>query len=135
MKDGSLLTDFVGHNGYVSCITISPDGTLCASAGKDGVIILWDVNNKTALFTLTPGDEVNALAFSPNRFWLAAATSSSIKIYDLQAKTLKDELKPEVAEGKTPECISLAWSYDGQNLFSGYTDNLVRVWQVMTNSA
>lgn len=81
------------------------------------------------------GDEVNALAFSPNRFWLAAATSDSVKIFDLQAKKLKDELKPEVAEGKTPECISLAWSYDGQNLFSGYTDNLIRVWQVMTSSA
>ena len=46
-----------------------------------------------------------------------------------------DELRPEGAtdaagEGgsntKEPECISLAWSADGQTLFAGYTDNLVR---------
>jgi len=34
--------------------------------------------------------------------------------------------------GKAPpaQCISLAWSADGQTLFAGYTDNLIRVWQV-----
>ncbi|VEU22770.1 DEKNAAC103844 [Brettanomyces naardenensis] len=134
LTDGSLLADFVGHNGYISCITISPDGSLCASGGKDGVIILWDLSSRQILYTLNAGNEINALAFSPNRFWLCAATSSSIMIFNLQERSLKDELKPEVAEGKTPECISLAWSSDGQNLFSGYTDNLIRVWQVMTSS-
>jgi guanine nucleotide-binding protein subunit beta-2-like 1 protein len=135
MDDASLLTDFVGHNGYISNITISPDGSLCASGGKDGSIILWDLGSNDVLYTLNAGDEINALAFSPNRFWLAAATSTSIKIFNLQDRTLSEELKPEVAEGKTPECVSLAWSSDGQNLFSGYTDNLIRVWQVMTASA
>lgn len=135
MNDAKLLSDFVGHNGYVSNITISPDGSLCASGGKDGSIILWDLTNNEVLYTLNAGDEINALAFSPNRFWLAAATSTSIKIFNLQDRELSDELQPEVAEGKTPECVSLAWSSDGQNLFSGYTDDLIRVWQVMTASA
>lgn len=135
MSDASLLSNFIGHNGYVSCITISPDGSLCASAGKDGSIVLWDLGSNEVLFTLNAGDEINALAFSPNRYWLAAATSNSIKIFHLQEQVLADELKPEVAEGKTPECVSLAWSSDGQNLFSGYTDHLIRVWQVMTSSA
>ena len=134
MTKGTLTADFIGHNGYVTCITPSPDGSLCASGGKDGVIILWDLASKKLLYTLNSGHEINALAFSPNRFWLCAATSSSIEVFNLQERTLKDELKPEVAEGKPPVCISLAWSKDGQNLFSGYTDNLIRVWQVMTSS-
>lgn len=45
-----------------------------------------------------------------------------------------DELKPDVINmgGKAPaaDCISLAWSADGQTLFAGYTDNVIRVWQV-----
>ncbi|GMG34923.1 unnamed protein product [Ambrosiozyma monospora] len=134
LENKELVADFVGHSGYISAITISPDGSLCASGGKDGSIVLWDLASKEVLYSLTAGDEINALAFSPNRYWLCAATSSSIKIYNLQERELKDELKPEVAEGKTPECLSLAWSADGQNLFSGYTDNLIRVWQVMTSS-
>ncbi|CDK29593.1 unnamed protein product [Kuraishia capsulata CBS 1993] len=132
----SVNADYVGHNGYVSAVTIAPDATLCASGGKDGIIV-WDLSGKKVLFTLPSGDVVHDLAFSPNRYWLCAATSASIKIYNLQSQSLMDELKPEVssaAGGKEPECISVAWSADGQSLFSGYTDNLIRVWQVMTSS-
>ena len=45
-----------------------------------------------------------------------------------------DELKQEVisisSKAKAADCISLAWSADGQTLFAGYTDSLIRVWQV-----
>lgn len=135
MNDCSLKADFIGHSGYVSALTVSPDGSLCASGGKDGSIILWDLSLSRCLYTLASGDEIYALAFSPNRYWLCAATTSSIKIYNLEERKLMDELKPEFTTGeKEPECISLAWSADGQNLFAGYTDNVIRVWQVMTSS-
>ena len=80
----------------------------------------------------------DALTFSPNRYWLCAATASAIKIFNLEKKIPVDELKPDfVVTGKNskePECISLAWSADGQCLFAGYTDNKIRVWQVMQSS-
>ena len=41
--------------------------------------------------------------------------------------------RPEVpgsARAEPPQVTSLAWSADGQTLFAGYTDNLIRVWQV-----
>ena len=99
---------------------------------------MWDLNSKLTMYTLNANAEVHALAFSPSRYWLAAATATGIKIFNLQERTLLDELKPEFAIGakaKDPEAISLAWSADGQNLFAGYTDNVIRVWQVMTSSA
>ncbi|XXZ97871.1 G-protein beta subunit and guanine dissociation inhibitor for Gpa2p [Meyerozyma guilliermondii] len=138
LNEYNVNADFIGHTGYISCITISPDGSLCASSGKDGVIILWDLNSNLTLYTLNANAEVHALAFSPSRYWLAAATATGIKIFNLQERTLLDELKPEFAIGakaKDPEAVSLAWSADGQNLFAGYTDNVIRVWQVMTSSA
>ena len=48
------------------------------------------------------------------------------------SRSIVDELKPEydVAYGKIPECVSIAWSADGQTLFGGFTDNLIRVWTV-----
>lgn len=39
-----LKTDLSGHKGYVNTVTVSPDGSLCASGGKDGVAMLWDLN-------------------------------------------------------------------------------------------
>ena len=125
-----MKTNHPGHNGYVSTITISPDGSLCASGGKDGVIMLWDLNEDKHLYSLEAGDIINALTFSPNRYWLCAATSSGIKIWDLEMKSVVDELKVtmESAGGNvTPEPISLAWSADGQTLFAGYTDNQVMI--------
>merc|ERR1711909_14886 len=44
-----------------------------------------------------------------------------------------DELNTEVsgaARADPPQCLSLAWSADGQTLFAGYSDNIIRVWQV-----
>lgn len=70
-----------GHNGNVNTVSVSPDGSLCASGGKDGVTMLWDLNDRRHLYSLEAGEEINALCFSPNRYWLCAATGSTIKIW------------------------------------------------------
>jgi guanine nucleotide-binding protein subunit beta-2-like 1 protein len=133
-----IQTDHIGHTGYINTVTISPDGSLCASGGKDGTTMLWDLNESKHLYSLTAGDEIHALVFSPNRYWLCAATSSSIIIFDLEKKSKVDELKPEFMEvgkkSREPECVSLAWSADGQTLFAGYTDNKIRCWGVMSRA-
>lgn len=127
-----LQVNHLGHSGYVNTVAISPDGTLCASAGKDGIVMLWDLNKHRHLYSLEAGDIIHTLVFSPNRYWLCAATATSIKIWDLLSKTIIDDLRPEFPASKTskPECVSLAWSADGATLFSGYTDNNIRVWEV-----
>lgn len=38
-----LRTNLVGHSGYLNTVTVSPDGSLCASGGKDGTAMLWDL--------------------------------------------------------------------------------------------
>eukprot|EP00601_Ochromonadales_sp_CCMP2298_P025912 CAMPEP_0173294506 /NCGR_PEP_ID=MMETSP1143-20121109/13914_1 /TAXON_ID=483371 /ORGANISM="non described non described, Strain CCMP2298" /LENGTH=299 /DNA_ID=CAMNT_0014234197 /DNA_START=24 /DNA_END=920 /DNA_ORIENTATION=+ len=117
-----LRTDLVGHTGYVNTVTVSPDGSLCASGGKDNTAMLWDLNEGKHLYSLDAGAEIHALCFSPNRYWLCAATPAGIKIWDLESKSLVDELNPEFPPvGKkalSPSCISLAWSADGNTLFS-----------------
>ncbi len=133
-----LRCDLVGHTGYINNVTVSPDGSLCASGGKDTTCMLWDLNEGKHLYSLDAGDIIHSLVFSPNRYWLCAATSSSIKIWDLESKSLVDELTPDfgVLGSKTnaPQCISLAWSADGNTLFSGYTDHIIRVWGVTSRA-
>lgn len=101
--------------------------------------MLWDLNESKHLYSLNAGDEIHALVFSPNRYWLCAATARSIIIFDLEKKSKVDELTPEFFDmgnkkSREPECVSLAWSADGQTLFSGYTDNKIRAWGVMNRT-
>ncbi|KAJ6687325.1 RECEPTOR FOR ACTIVATED PROTEIN KINASE C RACK1 [Salix koriyanagi] len=135
-----------GHSGYVNTVAVSPDGSLCASGGKDGVILLWDLAEGKRLYSLDAGAVINALCFSPNRYWLCAATENSIKIWDLESKLVVDDLKVDLkAEAEKSEgtvtataasttkriyCTCLNWSADGSTLFSGYTDGVIRVWGV-----
>jgi hypothetical protein len=85
--------------------------------------MLWDLNESKHLYSLNAGDVIHSLVFSPNRYWLCAATASNIIIFDLEKKSKVDELKPEFmsesSKSRDPECVSLAWSADGQTLFAG----------------
>jgi guanine nucleotide-binding protein subunit beta-2-like 1 protein len=131
----SLRTNLLGHKGYVNTVTVSPDGSLCASGGKDGIAMLWDLNEGRHLSSLDAGDIIHSLVFSPIRYWLCAATASTIKIWDLESKQCVADLAPEdmveMSKKAVPiQCISLTWSADGGTLYGGYTDNIIRVWQV-----
>lgn len=76
-----LKYNLVGHTGYLNTVTVSPDGSLCASGGRDGTAMLWDLNEGKHLYSLDAGDVINTLVFSPNRYWLCAGTNRSIKIW------------------------------------------------------
>jgi len=127
-----LRKNLVGHTGYVNSATVSPDGSLCASGGKDGTAMLWDLNEGKHLYSLDAGDVINSLVFSPNRYWLCAGTNSGVKIWDLESKNVVADLNKNYpdfqAKNRNPACLSLAWSLDGSTLFAGYSDHLIRVW-------
>jgi len=130
-----LRTNHIGHTGYINTVTVSPDGSLCASGGKDGLTMLWDLNERKHLYSLEAGDTINALVFSPNRYWLCAAAGPTIRIWDLESKSVVEDLKPEIAlstsRAQAPQVLSLAWSADGKYLFAGYSDNNIRVYEVL----
>jgi len=134
LGDLKLRTNLAGHTGVVNSVTVSPDGSLCASGGKDGMAMLWDLSEGRLLYNLSADCEITALVFSPNRYWLCAATTRSIKIWDLESKVVVDELRPEFPplgpKAVAPFCVSLQWNLDGSLLFTGWTDGQVRVWRV-----
>eukprot|EP00699_Malawimonas_sp_californiana_P001464 EC715601.1.p2 GENE.EC715601.1~~EC715601.1.p2 ORF type:complete len:101 (+),score=43.49 EC715601.1:208-510(+) len=97
--------------------------------------MLWDLKDGKRLYNLEANATINALTFSPNRYWLCAAAGGAIKIWDLETKTEVDSLTVEshssIGPKATPvQCTSLAWSADGNTLFAGYTDGIIRVWGI-----
>jgi guanine nucleotide-binding protein subunit beta-2-like 1 protein len=140
MKNLQCKFNLVGHQGYVNSVTVSPDGTLCASGGKDGSAKLWDINEGKDLYSLETGDVINALSFSPVRYWLCAATNSSIIVWDLETKVELDvvrfngqaeDIAPGTKKAEPIACTSLSWSADGSVLYAGYANHTIRAYHVV----
>jgi WD40 repeat protein len=51
-----LKTNHIGHTGYLNTVTMSPDGSLCASGGKDAKVgqtlipVLWSRSRNVGSF-------------------------------------------------------------------------------------
>lgn len=133
-----LRTKLIGHGGPVYTVTISPDGSLCASGGKDCTVMLWDVSEGKHLYSLDAGAPINALCFSPKNYWLVAATDDGIKLWDLENKQILDDHRRPTDEANSfnpagkclPWAVSVAWSADGNALFVGGTDSHVHVYEI-----
>jgi len=140
-----LKYNLKGHKTHVNTVTVSPDGSLCASGDKSGQAMLWDLNEGKPLSHLDATSPINDLCFSPNRYWLCAATQNgNIRIWDLESKQVVAELtlgeQEEQAEQrrdgrvKRPaSCNCICWSTDGFTLYAGYSDNRIRVWKLLRN--
>lgn len=130
-----LKYNLVGHTGFLNTVTVSPDGSLCASGGRDAFAILWDLQEGKKLCQLYGHDFINALCFSPNRYWLCAATHTSIQIWDLEAKRILHDISIRDSNSRTKSttklrCTSLQWSTDGVILFAGYADGKIRLFKL-----
>ena len=122
-----------GHSQVVNKVVVSPDGALCASGSKDGSVIIWDLATGMEQYRVNAEEAVNDIAFSPANYWIAIATTKEVIIYDLDKKEKVCAVAPEFDVGKkgsVPCCTCLCWSMDGASLFTGYTDNVIRVWDV-----
>jgi WD40 repeat protein len=117
------------HTAGVLAVAYSPDGKTLATAGKDKLIVLWDVGSWRARGTLdgNPGD-VSKLAFSPDGSRLASVTSApdtcSIRLWDVRTATSASTLG-----GPNSGMLGLDWSVDGKWLVCAGWDRTVRVWE------
>jgi guanine nucleotide-binding protein subunit beta-2-like 1 protein len=72
---------------YLSSLALAPSGAFIASGGKEGLLKIWAIKQKTDLsFELEQArafalnSEINALAFSPKFFWVACGCDNGIKV-------------------------------------------------------
>lgn len=136
MEKMNVEYNLIGHEQLVNKVVASPDGSLCASAGKDGYVIIWDLATGLESFRIPVDEEVTDVAFSPANYWIAISTTKEIILYDLESKSVVTSNTPvfvkksEKSKAMTPVCKCLCWSMDGTKLYTGYTDNIIRVWEV-----
>jgi WD40 repeat protein len=133
---GQLVQDVSPVNGAIRGCDISPDGRLLALAGvrgtsSQGVVRLWDLSAQkfVAESPLQPS-RVNTVRFSPDGTRLAGGLREGpLLLMDVTPTSLTQR---RVWQGHRLDVFDLAFSPDGQKLFSGSRDQTVGVWDGLT---
>jgi WD40 repeat protein len=90
------LVTFLGHDGAITDLIYSPDGSLIATASKDGNIRIWGASDGSVIRTLSGhGGGVNSIAFSPDGAMLVSGSDDrTAKLWNLADGSVERTLVP-----------------------------------------
>ncbi len=119
-----LVRTFPGHKGVVSEVQFSPDGTYLATAGIDGSIRLWHVDDGQLHATLDGnGGGIRSIAFGPGGdVLLAGRDDRTLKLWSIPG------VKPDSFAVQGSPVRALLLCRDGRRLVSGGEDGVLRIW-------
>ena len=126
--DGSRVGNLSGHATAVWAVDASSDGKLVATAGYDGMVKLWDMQNRKLKADLNQHKGwVRSLAFSPDGSQLVTAgEDGSVIVWS----TSSGKAVTTVAAHKGP-VTAITFSSEGKTFVTGGGDNLVKIWNAL----
>lgn len=92
--------------------------------------------NQDVLLTEPPSDTVQALSFSPETlapksFLVSASWDKEVRCWDVQSNGSSSPVGMIKHDGPV---LDVAWSADGQHVFSAGGDKIVKMWQLSSNN-
>jgi eukaryotic-like serine/threonine-protein kinase len=124
---------------------LSPDSKQIAAGSTDGIVRVWDVAMRRAIFTYrghtssvnTVAWQQGPLLFSANETRIASGgADGTVQVWsfgkaknakDQQAMTLQGNVL--VYRGHSDAVTSVTWSPDRERIASGSVDGTVQLWQ------
>ncbi len=104
LPPGPVIPARQGHSGPVQKMVVDQGGKLLVTAGADGKLILWDFGKHEMLRTIAEGLEpVQDLAVSPDGQWVAAASGSTLSVWETETGRLVKQLP-----GQNPRALAFS---------------------------
>jgi WD40 repeat protein len=122
---GEEVRSLIGHQDWVTGISILPDGQFAISSSLDGTLREWDLANghNTRVIKAQP-DGVSAQVVSPDgNYAITSGWDGVVRIWDLRTWENRRTFKAHV------EAVGvMAMTPDGRRIITGANDRLIRVW-------
>jgi len=122
------LRTFMAHNGGVSSVSFSPDGTKILSGasytGSDKTVKIWNKTTGALIRTFNSNNYICEAAYSPDGSKILAGTSGGYaSLWSADSGTLL-----RTFSGHSFDVLSVDFSPDGQRIITGGYDKSVKVW-------
>jgi len=124
-----VKTNLPDHSDLITALAFSPDGKCLAAGGRNETVKVWNVSDGRQQAELGGHlSPVLALAFSPDGDTLATASRDmGVKLWQIG-----EYFRPLITfKGATREVRDVIFQRDGQALWTGGGDSLVRLWDVV----
>ena len=119
------VANLKGHTATVRALAFRSGDGLLASGGYDRSIRLWNLTDRECVRVIeTANGPVPAVAFTPDGRQVASCGLRSIDFWDV-------ETGQRVRAVMSRRVFGLSLSQDGQTLYGGDGESVVRVWQTL----
>ncbi|HRI61534.1 MAG TPA: hypothetical protein PK228_17470, partial [Saprospiraceae bacterium] len=129
--EGNLLADMRGHTSGVTSVDISPDGQLFLSTSNDKNARLWSSDGQLRNVMKESKSDVIQAVFAPNgQVFATGDLTGNVALWQLPDCRLLHSW--QASRNKIIQ--SLAFSPDGQRLYSAGSDGFIRAWTLEGDS-